>query len=1735
MAERKSGKRASIINSTVLRRRLHALAGAAVLAIPAGMTLAAANIPDSFTTGTDLTVGSNWSTGAVPTVANDAIFGTGYPTAPAAFTLSAANLTAATLDDLNQNAITISNATSGATNSLITIGAGTGTNSAAGAAATDTLFIATGASLTLNGANTGGGTGTLGLALASIGSFDVAGTGSGTINANISGAFGLVKTGTGSLTLSGSNSYTGTTTFAAGNLILGSTSALSSTGTLTLNGTGTLDLGGNAQTLNNLTAGTSATAFTSVIKNGSLALGAFSETFQPSNTSGTTLLDLSRLTSFTYTQAAANQSFVVQVGPATAANTSFTLSSATNSITATNLIVGGGNTASGGLATLTLGAANTFNAGSIQLGGYRGSGGDLLFATGLTNPTLTLRGTAGGATPVFAFTDGLISSGGLATNNIFDATAGSVNAIINQLNVLLELTATPATTNSGAFRFTNGLVNAGTIDIGGTSAIAASTATTLTSTVTQNAGALLADNVIFGNNSNAQYPGSTVAGIAQPNITYASVFNLGTSTTSGILSAGTLTLGAQTSNANSRFTLNFNNGTITNYDNTANGFAGEGNADGTTNNVQNLVLKGQTGGGTAVDSKTLNIVLAATGTHTFAPEAGFSITENSTALITGTGALTINGAGSVLLNSSNTYSGGTIVSAGTLLAGSAAAFGSTSGALTINGGTLDLNANSVSVGAFSGSGGTITTGVAGTSVLTVGTGVLAGTSGAFAGNIVNGAGTLSIVKTGGGVRTLSGINTYTGGTTVNGGSIRAGSATAIPAATALTLGGGSLDLGGQYQATTTGGAGALSLSSFTFTAGGFGFTLNGGSADQVDFTSAATSSGTGILNISASAAVTPGVFTLVSDPSGGLPTFTLASSVLSAGGNSYSLSLTSSGTIDLLNVQNAAISELYFTGAQDGVYSNVNNYTSSPTGTASANTAPSSTTDVVFSANTAANLSNITVTGAQAANSLTFTGTGTAAAATPVNIGGTGSITLYANALNFTAGTGITVQAGAAADTISANLAFGGTQSETWTNSSSNVFTVSGALNNNGLGLTFAGSGAQTLSGAISGAGSLTQSGTGIVTLSGPNTFTGGVTLSSGTLALNSSGAAGTGTLTVGGGMLDNTSGGSIGLTNSSDILNADLNFVGSNGLNLGAASVSLGTSAGATRTINVIANTLEIDGPIVSGTNGTTPTVALTKTGAGTLTLAGINTYTGGTTLTAGALVINNGAAVGTGTLTLGGGATLANSSGAAETLTNNNALSLGSFVFTGTNALNLGTGAASINTSAAQTITVNGTAPLTIGGTLSTSTASNTTGTLTLAVAGDLVLSGGSAAAPSVLGTVASFTGTGSINLSGFLNTTNKTSFDGGLTINSTAVGTLVTAASDYAGIGNASLNVNGGVLNINPGTGNSLFINSGSGTGLLNVNGSTVNLTTSTRLFIGNLYNGTGGGGTGVLTVANGTFSTGTTSQAFVIGPSGTAVGSGVVNLNAGGVIATLRPITYGGSTGVGASGVFNFNGGTLLATGGSLSMTGLTAANVGTLGAIIDPSTFGVTIAQPLIHNAGVTGADGGLTKYSAGTLTLTGASTYTGPTSIQAGTLAVSGATASLGATSAVNVSTTGTFQLINTAATGPVNMLSVNTSVNLNTTSGSAPASFVELDLNGQTQTIASFVIDGALQPSGIYGSQAYFAATGQTPSASAASDEGFFGGDGAFNSTVPEPASISLIGVAAFGLLARRRRRLSK
>ncbi len=145
--------------------------------------------------------------------------------------------------------------------------------------------------------------------------------------------------------------------------------------------------------------------------------------------------------------------------------------------------------------------------------------------------------------------------------------------------------------------------------------------------------------------------------------------------------------------------------------------------------------------------------------------------------------------------------------------------------------------------------------------------------------------------------------------------------------------------------------------------------------------------------------------------------------------------------------------------------------------------------------------------------------------------------------------------------------------------------------------------------------------------------------------------------------------------------------------------------------------------------------------------------------------------------------------------------------------------------------------------------------------------------------------------------------------------------------------------------------------------------------------------GVGSNSTMTIGDGALvqtATGPLSYTVLLGDSG---GNGTLNLNGS---ASGRGTLAAGGIAKGNAGSINFDGGRLVAlknNGGFVSgfSTGDITINSG--GAFIDTNGFNITIASPM---RGI----GSLTKEGSGTLTLSGANTYSGSTTIHAGVLSL---------------------------------------------------------------------------------------------------------------------------------------------
>uniref|UniRef100_A4WZS3 Deoxyuridine 5'-triphosphate nucleotidohydrolase Dut n=1 Tax=Cereibacter sphaeroides (strain ATCC 17025 / ATH 2.4.3) TaxID=349102 RepID=A4WZS3_CERS5 len=158
------------------------------------------------------------------------------------------------------------------------------------------------------------------------------------------------------------------------------------------------------------------------------------------------------------------------------------------------------------------------------------------------------------------------------------------------------------------------------------------------------------------------------------------------------------------------------------------------------------------------------------------------------------GALTKTGDGRLELTGTNSYSGGTSVTGGTLAIASDAALGAAEGDLTLDGGTLETTADVTS-------GRDIQLGAAGGTL-----DVTAGHETVLAGTVADAAdGTPgALTKTGDGRLELTGTNSYSGGTSVTGGTLAIASDAALGAAEGdLTLDGGTLEATGNMTLART--------------------------------------------------------------------------------------------------------------------------------------------------------------------------------------------------------------------------------------------------------------------------------------------------------------------------------------------------------------------------------------------------------------------------------------------------------------------------------------------------------------------------------------------------------------------------------------------------------------------------------------------------------------------------------------------------------------------------------------------------------------------------------------------------------------------------------------------------------------------------------------------------------------------------------------------------------------------
>lgn len=235
-------------------------------------------------------------------------------------------------------------------------------------------------------------------------------------------------------------------------------------------------------------------------------------------------------------------------------------------------------------------------------------------------------------------------------------------------------------------------------------------------------------------------------------------------------------------------------------------------------------------GGVTNDSyavQTLNLPVTFSGTQTVADDNGAGITLAGN--ISGAGGLTIANAVSgnplLTLAGSNSYTGDTVIPLfAKLVVGNSAAIPSGSGAGNVSlVGTLDLNGTNATLNVLTGAGTVDNSSSVNASILTVGANNQSGT---FSGTIQNSGGTnLSLVKVGTGSLSLGSANSFSGGMTISNGTVQLSNGGGLGTGD-ISMNGGTLQNTAAITITNnivSGGGGTISIPA----SGGQDFTLSG--------------------------------------------------------------------------------------------------------------------------------------------------------------------------------------------------------------------------------------------------------------------------------------------------------------------------------------------------------------------------------------------------------------------------------------------------------------------------------------------------------------------------------------------------------------------------------------------------------------------------------------------------------------------------------------------------------------------------------------------------------------------------------------------------------------------------------------------------------------------------------------------------------------------------------------------
>ncbi|WP_407977350.1 autotransporter domain-containing protein [Brucella pseudogrignonensis] len=520
----------------------------------------------------------------------------------------------------------------------------------------------------------------------------------GQVDGVLNGAAELTKTGTGTVTLTNANGYTGGTTVNAGTLAVSGNGTLGAeSGTTTING-GTLELGGTSQTQQALVQSSG------TVQNGTVNVDDYT-------LSGGTLASTAVINATDAISVSAGQVDGVLNGAAELTKTG----SGTVTLTNANGYTGGTTVNADTLAVSgngTLGAESgttTINGGTLELGGTSQTQQALVQSSGtVQNGTVNVD-------------DYTLSGGTLASTAVINATdaisvsAGQVDGVLNGAAELTKtgsgtVTLTNAngytggtTVNAGTLAVSgNGTlgaesgtttINGGTLELGGTSqtqqALVQSSGTVQNGTVnvddyTLSGGTLASTAVINATDAISVSAGQvdgvlngaaelTKTGSGTVTLTNANSYTGGTTVNAGTLAvSGNGTLGAESG------TTTINGGTLELGGTSQTQQAlvqSSGTVQNGTVNVDDYTLSGGTLANTAVINATDAISVSA---------------GQVDGVLNGAAELTKTGSGTVTLTNANSYTGGTTIEGGALVVGNGAIGGSIIGDVA-NNGTLVLN------------------------------------------------------------------------------------------------------------------------------------------------------------------------------------------------------------------------------------------------------------------------------------------------------------------------------------------------------------------------------------------------------------------------------------------------------------------------------------------------------------------------------------------------------------------------------------------------------------------------------------------------------------------------------------------------------------------------------------------------------------------------------------------------------------------------------------------------------------------------------------------------------------------------------------------------------------------------------------------------------------------------------------------------------------------------------------